>query len=197
MRPRWQRTTRRDAQTVDVTAFLSLMVILVPFLLVTAVFSRTTIIELQQAAGGAAEVSAPDPLQLQVTVRQTVIEVNHLDLSEPLRIDRAADGSALLSLARLADDLKTRYPNSTEATVLLEPQIPYDLLVQVLDVLRIRMQPYEDGVEQRALFPLIALGAVPVADQARRVRRNYVRLNKDKRQDLLTFLNSLKAPSVP
>ena len=57
MRPRWQRTTRRDVYTVDVTAFLSLMVILVPFLLVTAGFSRTTILEIQPI--GDAEAIAP------------------------------------------------------------------------------------------------------------------------------------------
>ena len=41
---------------IDVTTFLNLMVVLVPFLLITAVFSRLTIVELNlpSAAGGAA-----------------------------------------------------------------------------------------------------------------------------------------------
>ena len=65
--------------TVDVTAFLSLMVILVPFLLVTAVFSRTAILEIQPTIGVGEQVSVPDPLQLQVQVRQAFIEVSHLD----------------------------------------------------------------------------------------------------------------------
>ena len=78
MRPRWQRRARRDVHTVDVTAFLSLMVILVPFLLVTAVFSRTTILEIQPATGEGERLPAPDPLQLQVIVRQAVIEVSYL-----------------------------------------------------------------------------------------------------------------------
>ena len=73
MRPRWQRTTRREVYTVDVTAFLSLMVILVPFLLVTAVFSRTTILEVQPIGDTEAQTSAPDPLQLLVTLLQTMI----------------------------------------------------------------------------------------------------------------------------
>ena len=165
MRPRWQRTTRREAHTVDVTAFLSLMVILVPFLVVTAVFTRTTILELQPAGGEGAQESTPDPLQLQVILRQAVIEVSYLGLAQPMRIIRSADGSALASLATLASDLKTRYPQSLEATVLLEPQIPYDLLVQVLDALRIRLLQHEDTVERQALFPLIALGSAPTAAQ--------------------------------
>lgn len=164
MRPRWQRTTRRDVYTVDVTAFLSLMVILVPFLLITAVFSRTTIIELQQAVGEDTQQATPDPLQLQVTVRQTVIEVSYRGQVQPLQIERSGDGKALLSLSLLVTDLKARYPESLGATLLLEPQIPYELLVQVLDVLRARLRQHEDGVEREALFPEIALG--PTAAQA-------------------------------
>jgi biopolymer transport protein ExbD len=162
VRPRWQRTTRRDVYTVDVTAFLSLMVILVPFLLVTAVFSRTTILELQPAGGERVQELAPDPLQLRVMVRQSVIEVSYLGLSQPVQINRSTDDSALASLATLAGELKARYPKSLEATVLLEPQISYDVLVQVLDALRIRFQHQGDSVEQESLFPLITLGSAPI-----------------------------------
>ena len=165
MRPRWQRTARREAHTVDVTAFLSLMVILVPFLLVTAVFTRTTILEIQSQGGEGAQQAAPDPLQLQVILRQTVIEVNYLGLAQPIQIDRSPDGGALATLAALAVDLKARHPQSLEATVLLEPQIPYDVLVQVLDALRIRLLQQENTVEPEALFPLIALGLAPAAAQ--------------------------------
>jgi biopolymer transport protein ExbD len=168
VRPRWQRTTRRDDYTVDVTAFLSLMVILVPFLLVTAVFSRTAILELQPAGGEGVQQPTADPLQLRVIVRQAVIEVSYLGEAQPVQISRSDDGGALASLTTLAGDLKARYPQSLEATVLLEPQIPYDLLVQILDVLRSRVQRREDSVEQEALFPLIALGAAPLTAQAER-----------------------------
>jgi biopolymer transport protein ExbD len=166
VRPRWQRTTRRDVYTVDVTAFLSLMVILVPFLLVTAVFSRTTILELQPAAGEGAQTAAADPLQLQVVLRDAVIEVNYRGLDQPLTIARSSDRNALESLATLAAELKTDHPGSLEATVLLEPQINYDLLVQVVDTLRVRLRQQGNGIAQQQLFPLIALGPVPVGEQA-------------------------------
>jgi len=154
--------------SVDVTAFLSLMVILIPFLLVSAVFSRTTILEIQPATGEGDRMSPPDPLQLQVIVRQAEIEVSYLgrhDQAQSVRIKRSAGGKALASLATLAGELKTRHPKSHEATVLLEPQISYDVLVQVLDVLRVKLQRYGDDVEQTELFPLIALGPVPAAEQ--------------------------------
>ena len=64
---------RGETAKLDVTAFLSLMVILVPFLLITAVFSRMTILEIQPAVGGKTGPSRPDPLALQVVVRKTVL----------------------------------------------------------------------------------------------------------------------------
>jgi biopolymer transport protein ExbD len=165
VKPRWQRRQRRDVPNVDVTAFLSLMVILVPFLLVTAVFSRTAILEIQSAAGTGERLPAPDPLQLQVIVRQQVIEVDYHGQAQTTQIDRSSDARALESLAALASELKARYPHSLQASVLLEPQISYDVLVQVLDALRIRLQRHGTGVEQTELFPLIALGPVPALEQ--------------------------------
>lgn len=163
MRPRWQRKTRRDVYTVDVSAFLSLMVILVPFLLVTAVFSQTSILELQPSDDDGAPAAATESLQLQVTVREVFIEVNHRGLAQPVQIDRSSDSDALTSLAELAGELKERYPQNLEATLLLEPQISYDLLIQVLDSLRIRLAQRGDTLQQEPLFPLIALGTAPDA----------------------------------
>jgi hypothetical protein len=151
-----------------VTAFLSLMVILVPFLLVTAVFSRMSILELQAAGGEGTGEAVEDPLQLQVILRDSVIEVSYLGQVQPARIKRSTDERALASLAALAGDLKARYPQSLKATVLLEPQITYDLLVQVLDALRIRLQQQQDSIEHVPLFPLIAVGAAPPSEHARR-----------------------------
>jgi hypothetical protein len=95
-----------------------------------------------------------------------VIEVSYLGRAQAERIDRLSDARALESLAALADQLKARYPQSLEATVLLEPQIPYDLLVQVLDVLRVRMQRNGDDVVQTELFPLLALGPIAASRHA-------------------------------
>ena len=54
-RHHYKRRTK-PAHELDITTFLNLMVVLVPFLLITAVFSRLTIVELTvpSSAGGAA-----------------------------------------------------------------------------------------------------------------------------------------------
>lgn len=165
MRPRWQRTARREAQSVDVTAFLSLMVILVPFLLITAVFSRTAILEIQSAIGEEQGARAEDALQLQVIVRRAAIEVSYVGQTGPLRIDRSDDSNWLQSLAILARQLKAQHPQSINATVLLEPQISYDVLVRVLDALRVSFQFSEGTHREEALFPVIALGSAPAGEK--------------------------------
>jgi len=151
-----------------VTAFLSLMVILVPFLLITAVFSRMTILEIQTAPGDSSGSSQPDPLQLLVVVRKGFFDVSYRGLEKAQRIARTSNGSELAALATLADKLKARFPQSLEATVLVEPQISYDIVVQVLDVIRIGMHRVGDIVEPLERFPLVALGEITVTEQPAR-----------------------------
>ena len=163
MRSRLRRRARREASDVDVTAFLSLIVILVPFLLITAVFSRITILELEGLSSTAARDANDSPVGLQVVVRESVIEVKY-GQDETLSIERTANGTELDSLASRVDELKTRHPQSLNATILLEPQVPYDLLVQVMDIVRLRRDRPVSQTEGRELFPSIALGSVAVVD---------------------------------
>lgn len=162
MKTRSRRLVRRETSNVDVTAFLSLIVILVPFLLITAVFSRITILELEGWSDTSVQRSPDDPVQLQVVVREKLIEVTY-GQEDTERIERTPGSSELEPLARLVDTLKTRHPASSNATILLEPQIPYDVLVQVMDVVRLRQFARGADLENRELFPSIALGSAAPA----------------------------------
>ena len=53
MRSTWRRRRRTETPELEITAFMNLMVMLVPFLLITAVFSRLAIIELNLPAAPA------------------------------------------------------------------------------------------------------------------------------------------------
>ena len=78
-----------------------------------------------------------------------------------MRFARTASGRELVSLAEQVEELKSRFPQSSDATILLEPQIPYDLLVQVMDVVRIKQRNEGRAVTRRELFPNISLGSAP------------------------------------
>ncbi len=156
----------KDAHELDVTTFLNLMVVLVPFLLITAVFSRLTIVELNlpSSTGGAA--SNEDSFRVEVIVREAGIEItNGKDVIAT--VPKKDDEFDLEALSDMMVQLKLEYPEQDEASVLMEARIPYDYLIQVMDVVRsveVPIEDVEEGEEQfelYALFSQISVGDAP------------------------------------
>ena len=118
------------------TTFLNLMVVLVPFLLITAVFSRITIVELTlPSAAGGSQVAEEPSFRIEVIVRDIGLEITNgasVIAALPM-IDGEYD---LANLSEMVIALKRDHPESTNASVLLEPDIEYDHLIQVMDVVR-------------------------------------------------------------
>lgn len=67
------RRKDKEVPELDITTFLNLMVVLIPFLLISAVFSRVTVLELDVPTGGAGKVDKPK-LVLEVIVRKKVLK---------------------------------------------------------------------------------------------------------------------------
>lgn len=156
---------RRHKETpeLDMTTFMNLMVVLVPFLLITAVFSRITIVELNLPSGvGGASADEP-PFRIEVIVRDSGIQLT--DGSAVLaNLPKVGDAYDLASLSERAMELKQRHPDANGASVLLEPQIEYDHLIQVMDTVRSAPVPMEGGqgeFTQLALFTEISIGDAP------------------------------------
>ena len=65
-----RRGSRRNVETAElnITAFMNLMVILVPFLLITAVFSRITILELNLPVANEQAQVEKERLELEIIV---------------------------------------------------------------------------------------------------------------------------------
>ena len=166
-RHHYKRRTK-DAYEIDVTTFLNLMVVLVPFLLITAVFSRLTIVELNlpSSAGGAA--TSEDGFRVEVIVRKSGIEITN-GKSIIASIPKKDDEFDLETLSDYMITLKQDYPDLDAASVLMEAHIPYDYLIKVMDVVRSVEVPVEgddqiegeDQYELFALFSEISVGDAP------------------------------------
>ena len=160
-RHHYKRRTK-PAHELDITTFLNLMVVLVPFLLITAVFSRLTIVELTVpgSAGGAA--TSQDGFHIEVIVRQAGIEITN-GSNVIGSIPNKDDEFDLQTLSELMLDLKQEYPEQNAASVLMEAQIPYDYLIQVMDVVRAAevAADIEGEYELVALFADISVGDAP------------------------------------
>ena len=156
---------RHNVETAElnITAFMNLMVILVPFLLITAVFSRLAILELH-LPGSSTEPAEQQELvfQLEVTVRESQIEVGDRNLGALGVYPNADDGYDYEALTAKLSEIKDNYPEKTDVSILLESEIPYDTLVQVMDRVRVAEIVEDDGVRRKDLFPDISIGDAPV-----------------------------------
>ena len=171
---RWRRRHNSDVAELNITAFMNLMVILVPFLLITAVFSRLTILELSLPgpSDGAADVDTPS-LQLEVVLRQSGVEVADTKTGLLKVLPKTSDEEPydLKGLSNYLKQVKANYPDITTATILLEPEIDYNSLVQVMDTVRVYSPP-GFGMTPAELFPDISIGDAVIAPLAAPVANN-------------------------
>jgi len=150
---------------LDITTFLNLMVVLIPFLLVTAVFSRITIQELNlptQAAGGA----QPDkPLvTIEVILRKDKIQITdgqQITATFPKIDDGKKYDIKKLSLYLL--ELKGKYSEKQDATILVEPDIEYADVIHIMDAVKVAevKEPGVEEVQRVPLFPQLSVGDAP------------------------------------
>ena len=151
-----------DTAELNITAFMNLMVILVPFLLITAVFSRLAILELNLPGSSSEPVAQQDQVfQLEVIVRSNKIEVGDRNQGLLGIYPNTDDGYDYAALSDKLAELKKRYPSKTDASILLEQDIPYDTLVQVMDRVRVAEEIEEQSVVRSDLFPDISIGDAP------------------------------------
>ena len=155
---------RRTSNTyeIDVTTFLNLMVVLVPFLLITAVFSRLTIVELNLPSAAAGATDTGDSFRVEVIVREEGVEIGN-GRQIIATIPKQEEEFDLETLSSMMVELKREYPDHEAASVLMEPQIPYDYLIQVMDTVRAVEVPteVEGEVEYYALFSEVSVGKAP------------------------------------
>jgi biopolymer transport protein ExbD len=164
---RSRRSGRRNTATAElnITVFMNLMVILVPFLLITAVFSRVAILGLNLPGPSDETVAAEEQtFQLEITVRQTQIEVGDRNVGALGIYPNAAGGYDYEALSRKLSDIKKSYPLKTDASILLEADISYDTLVQVMDRVRVSEAVSDNAVLRTDLFPDISIGDAPARD---------------------------------
>jgi len=151
-----------EAAELDMTTFLNLMVVLVPFLLITAVFSRITVIELSLPTSAGGSAASEPTLRVEVIVRAKGLELVE---SETIiaRIPKVDDAYDLEELNANAVALKRRHPDHHDASVLLEPNIEYDHLIQVMDSMRSAALVLDGQTEATrvALFTNLSIGDAP------------------------------------
>ena len=167
LQKRAERKSRNQTMVdMNLVSLIDVFTILIFFLLSTAVFSRLAVIDLTlPAKNTAVEQLKADNLQLEVVVRPESLEVGDRIGGLIQSVPNSAAGHDVLALSTLIQQIKTRFPDKLDATVLAEPNTPYDTLVQVMDALRAGHVTQGRQVMRAELFPNISIGDAPVRNR--------------------------------
>ena len=164
------RRLKKTPAHLEITAFINLIVVLVPFLLSVAVFTHLSVIDLSLPAQSNEQIQKLDPnkpLKLEVIVRKNYVEVNDKHggrLIDP-PIPNLTTGPDVRTLSATIEAIKLKYPQHDDASVLAENDIPYDALVQVMDAVRAGHQVQGKDLVFTDYFPNISVGDAPVIRQ--------------------------------
>lgn len=163
MSRRSRRRQNADAD-INITAFMNLMVVLVPFLLITAVFSQISILELNLPATTPAQEQQQEdkkPIVLEVLIYKNRLEVVDRQTGPLKIIPNNGTQYDYATLVKTLKAVKNRFPDITEITLLLEANTPYEVLVTTMDKVRATDQVVGTETVKAELFPDIAIGDAP------------------------------------
>lgn len=134
-----------EAEDIDVTPLMNMMVILIPFLITMAVFTELTAINFSlppamSDAGGAGD-GQPPPGQNDKLDISLAITANGLTLAGTGQvlppIPKLSDGKYdWEALNRALRAIKMQYPNQSEIVLLIEQEIYYEDIVKAMDICR-------------------------------------------------------------
>ncbi|WP_426416655.1 ExbD/TolR family protein [Aestuariirhabdus sp. LZHN29] len=164
MRKRRQRRQHGEPE-INITAFLNLMVVLIPFLLLSAAFNQLTAFDLflpTDSSTQAPQTNEVEKPELAILLRKTKLVLNVHPRGVMADLPHGEnDALDITGLQQQLHALKSQYPQITQITLLSEPDTRYETIIEVMDAVR-AMSIEESGARyQIELFPDVALGDAP------------------------------------
>lgn len=155
-----------QSEELDLTALLNVLVVLVSFLLLSAVFSKITIQELNMPplASSPTEPSKDAlPLVIEVMLRKDALEIGN-GKGITARLPKQGDRYDTAMLSQNLKLLKDENPGKRDVILLVEPDIDYAAMIAVMDALKFVdvKAPREGSPPLRiTLFPNVTVGDAP------------------------------------
>jgi len=151
-----------DIVELNITAFMDLMVSLVCFLLITAVFSRMSVVELNLPnLDTKANPDQEIKLSLQLVVHANSFDIRDENLGSIKQIERNPEKTDWKLFDKTLLEIKYRFPEEQNIALLLEPGISYKTMIEVMDHVRTTTVLNAGTVEDVELFPNISVGDAP------------------------------------
>lgn len=163
---RYNRYRDTTPPELNITAFMNLMVILVPFLLITAVFSHITILQLNLPEGSSAMNDLKKEMHLEIIVRKDYLDIGTRGGGRLKCFNTTEDGHDYKTLSDLIQQIKLRVPEKKNITLLAESDTSYEVLVHLMDSVRSLKQTRGLSIVDAELFPDISIGDAPPLNPA-------------------------------
>jgi biopolymer transport protein ExbD len=166
---RLRRRINTQEAELDITSFMNLMIVLVPVLLLSLVFSQVRILNLQLPVGANAQEQAPEdkPKLLELVIGQSGFELNYPSGILLKKIEKTEKGYNFSLLSSYLQDLKLTFQQNNidkkDLVILLEPDVDYQTIVSAMDTVRSFKAVVAANLVDAELFPQISLGDAPEA----------------------------------
>lgn len=166
------RRRKQEQPELNITAFLNLMVVLIPFLLLNAVFTQLSVIELnlpKSGDGASAPKTEKDktkpPVDLQVLLlkKQVVLhdKISSKDIIKLPLNEEGFDSKALHDSLKSVKSQLTDYPEVKGIRILASQDTSYEMVIKTMDAVRYFETPVNGQMDKKELFPKISLGNAP------------------------------------
>lgn len=165
------RNKKRETDVeLNITTFMNLMIVLIPFLLLDAVFTQMSILQLTLPSSEEAPASPEEnlkPFTLEVLIYKNRYELVDRKSATVLGVvNNTEDGAhnteklheALLKLKDRARDIGQ---DVKDISILCEKDTPYALLIKTMDTVRVTDTMLNGTSIKKELFPDISIGTAP------------------------------------
>lgn len=167
-----RRINTQDAE-LDITSFMNLMIVLVPVLLLSLVFSQVRIINLQLPvlAKTADQQVTTEAKILELVINKTGLELNYPSGILLKRFEKTSSGYDFSLLSNYLQDLKLTFQQNNlekdNILILLAPDVDYQTIVTAMDTVRSFKAVVASNLVDAELFPKISLGDAPELNVSR------------------------------
>lgn len=157
-----RRQRQKDTEAeINITAFLNLMVVLIPFLLITAVFSQVSVLELNLPSGDQSDTpnEQKQKLVLELTIREKQLEIGDRNSGTLKVLTKLGTQHDFSGAHQFLKKIKQQFPDVTGISLLLEDNVEYDVLIQAMDTVRLQNSLINGQLIKTELFPDMAIGS--------------------------------------
>ncbi len=157
-----KRRHQLTSPDLNLTPIMNIFMIIIPFLLLTAAFSKTAIIDVYlPQENNVVSTATPEKMAGVLTIN---IKENGFDLGGIARKTHIPKIDGKLDFNKLQKkliEIKKKNPEQQEVILLFNPEFSYELVIKVMDAARETTEDVNGKKVKRVLFPFASLGENP------------------------------------